>query len=89
MRLPETPFRYRSLFERLEGPNHTHDEERLSSQLESQHFFRHGDTVIALDGAVGRIVEEWALYAIVEWSGGEREELEQFDPRVSVIQRAA
>lgn len=60
----------------------------MSNQLESSHFFRDGDLVAALDGTRGRVVEEWSLYALIEWGGGEREEVHQFDPRVSVVERA-
>jgi len=37
---------------------------------------------------LGIIIEGFSLYAIVEWSNGDREELDQFDPRVEVMQRS-
>jgi hypothetical protein len=60
----------------------------VSGQLESPHFYRSGDEVRAPDGAVGKVVEGWALYALVEWIDGIRQEIDQFDPRYIVIQRA-
>ena len=60
----------------------------MSGQLESNHFFRSGDTVRRLDGSTGLVVEGFTLFAIVEWMDGQREELDQFDPRVEVLQRA-
>lgn len=42
----------------------------------------------APDGAVGTVLEEWSLYALVEWTDGIRQEIDQFDPRYVVIQRA-
>ena len=61
----------------------------VSSQMESRHFFRVGDTVEEIGGDTGKIVEGTALYAVVEWSDGRREEVDQFDPRIGVIERAA
>jgi hypothetical protein len=60
----------------------------MSGQLESAHFFCAGDVVQALDGRTGVIVEAWTHYAVIEWSDGRRQELDQFDPRVTVVQRA-
>ncbi len=60
----------------------------MSGQLESRHFFRTGDTVEHLDGRFGRVVEAQALYATVAWDGSTHEEIDQFDPRVSVVERA-
>lgn len=40
------------------------------------------------DGASGRVVEALALYATVAWSDGRREEVDQFDPSVVVVERA-
>ena len=57
--------------------------------MESRHFFRVGDTVEEIGGDTGKIVEGTALYAVVEWSDGRREEVDQFDPRIGVIERAA
>lgn len=63
-------------------------ESHVSGQLESNHFFRTGDSVRKSDGMLGIIIEGFSLYAIVEWSNGDREELDQFDPRVEVMQRS-
>ncbi|MEX2572008.1 MAG: hypothetical protein WD737_11975 [Gemmatimonadota bacterium] len=60
----------------------------MSGQLESPHFFQTGDTVRAIDGSLGTVVEGESLYALIEWRTGAREELDQFDPRVLVVQRA-
>lgn len=46
------------------------------------------DTVQSRNGGFGRVVEEWALYAVVEWADGRREEVDQFDPGVVVVERA-
>lgn len=40
------------------------------------------------DGAFGTIMEGQALYAVVAWSDGREEEIEQFDPLIEVVQRA-
>lgn len=60
----------------------------MRGQLESRHFYRSRDRVQSLDGSVGTVVEGWALYATVEWVDGRREEIDQFDPTVVVIERA-
>jgi hypothetical protein len=60
----------------------------VSGQLESAHFFRSGDTVRTFDGRLGSIAEAWSLFAIVRWDDGTVEEIEQFDPRIVVQQRA-
>ena len=60
----------------------------VSRQLESRHFYRLRDTVQHLDGQLGTVVEGFALYATVAWSDGRVEEVDQFDPFVSVIERA-
>ena len=60
----------------------------MTGQLESKHFFRIGDTVRSDDGRFGRVVESSTLYAIIEWDFAAREEIEQFDPRVVVVERA-
>ena len=56
--------------------------------MESRHFMRVRDTVQSRSGGFGRVVEEWALYAVVEWADGRREEVDQFDPGVVVVERA-
>lgn len=56
--------------------------------MESRHFLKVGDTVQQSGGALGRVVEGWALYAVVEWGDGRREEVDQFDPRLVVVARA-
>ena len=60
----------------------------MSGQLDSQHFFRTGDTVRDPVGRLGKVVEGRALYALVEWDTGGAEEVDQFDSRFVVIQRA-
>lgn len=60
----------------------------MSRQLESHHFFRDQDTVQHTDGRQGVVTEGHSLFATVEWEGGVREEVEQFDPAVTVLQRA-
>lgn len=60
----------------------------MSGQLESQHFFREGDTVRSLDGRVGRVDDSFALYATIAWDDGTRAEVDQFEPGVVVIERA-
>jgi hypothetical protein len=40
------------------------------------------------NGRTGTVVEVQSLYATVAWEDGAREEIDQFDPRVLVIQRA-
>jgi hypothetical protein len=42
-----------------------------------------------LDGTVGYVVEGYSLYALIQWTSGEQEEFDQFDPRVEVVFRAA
>jgi hypothetical protein len=63
-------------------------EARVSVQLESRHFFRVRDRVQHLDGLFGTVVDSQALYATIDWSDGRREEVDQFDPRVVVVDRA-
>lgn len=63
-------------------------EARVSAQLESRHFFQEGDVVQDRDGRTGTVAEVLSLYATVAWEDGAREEVDQFDPRVLVIQRA-
>ena len=57
--------------------------------MESRHFLRVRDTVQDRNGGYGKVVEEWALYAIVEWADGRTEEVDQFDPTVVVVERAS
>lgn len=57
--------------------------------MESRHFLRVNDTVKHVGGRVGWVVDAFALYATVQWGDGRREEVEQFDPRIEVIERAA
>ena len=64
-------------------------EELLSLQTESRHFMKVNDTVQQVGGETGWVVDATALYALVEWRDGRREEVDQFDPRVEVIDRAA
>lgn len=59
----------------------------MTGQLDSPHFFRTGDVIRAIDGRVGVVLENSALYAVVEWEGKKREEVEQFDPDCVVIER--
>lgn len=61
----------------------------MSLQTESRHFLKMNDTVLDVGGETGTVVEASALYALVEWRDGRREEVEQFDPRVAVVHRAA
>lgn len=60
----------------------------MSGQLESRHFFRTRDTVQHVDGRFGTVVEAQALYATIRWDDGRDEEVDQFDPRVAVFERA-
>jgi hypothetical protein len=60
----------------------------VSGQLESQHFFRTGDSVRSLEGRTGSIVEGRALYAIIEWDDRSVQEVDQFDPAILVVERA-
>lgn len=39
-------------------------------------------------GHLGRVVEGFSLYAIVDWNDGRREEVDQFDALVVVVRRA-
>jgi hypothetical protein len=60
----------------------------VSIQLESRHYFMVRDTVQHLDGYLGTVVEGYALYATVLWDDGRKEEVDQFDPLVFVVERA-
>ncbi len=60
----------------------------MSGQLESNHFFRMGDAVRGMDGRTGKVGDAGSLFAIILWSDGEEAEVDQFDPRVIVIERA-
>jgi len=60
----------------------------LSEQLESIHYFRDGDFVRALDGRAGLVRVAVTLFAIIGWDAGYEEEVDQFDPGITVIRRA-
>jgi hypothetical protein len=60
----------------------------LSGQLESPHFFRTGDTVRSVDGRVGTVDDASTLYAIIRWEIEGRQEVDQFDSSIVVLQRA-
>jgi hypothetical protein len=59
----------------------------VSTELESRHFFQAKDIVQNRDGRLGTVTRAESLYAVVMWEDGGREELDQFDPRVMVVQR--
>lgn len=61
----------------------------MSVQLESRHFFMDGDVVQHLSGRVGEVRDSLALYAVVRWEDGREEEVDQLDPTITVIERAA
>jgi hypothetical protein len=61
----------------------------VSTQLESRHFFRTGDTVQHLAGGEGLVVEAFALWAVVRWDDGRQVEVDQLDPAISVLERAS
>lgn len=61
----------------------------MSTHLESRHFFMADDRVQRVDGTAGFVVESMALWAVIEWEGGGREEVEQLDPAVWVTDRAS
>ncbi|HEU0016439.1 MAG TPA: hypothetical protein VFQ45_22355 [Longimicrobium sp.] len=58
-------------------------------QLESAHYMRDGDVVRHDAGRSGSVVEARALYAVVRWDDGTEEEVDQLDPAVVVVERAA
>jgi hypothetical protein len=60
----------------------------VSGQLESRHFFRERDTVQHRSGTFGTVVSGQSLYATIDWADGRREEVDQFDPAVMVVERA-
>jgi hypothetical protein len=60
----------------------------VSGQLESRHFFRTRDTVQHVDGYFGTVMEAQALFATILWDDQRHEEIDQFDPRVAVFERA-
>ena len=60
----------------------------MSTELESRHFFQTKDIVQSRDGRLGTVTQAEALYAMVMWEDGGSEELDQFDPRVMVVQRS-
>ena len=59
----------------------------MSGQLESNHYYRPGDRIQRPNGDLGTVIEGWSLYAVVVWDDGRSEEVDQFDPRFSVIER--
>lgn len=59
----------------------------MTGQLESKHFFRIGDSVRSAEGHFGLVIESSTLYAVIEWDFAAREEIDQFDPRVVVVER--
>ena len=61
----------------------------MSVQLESRHYYKRGDVVQHLTGRVGEVMEERALYAVVKWEDGRQEEVDQLDPAITVVERAA
>jgi hypothetical protein len=61
----------------------------LSAQLESRHFYNTGDAVQHVAGVMGWIVEGFALWAVVRWDDGRQEEVDQLDPTIWVVERAA
>ena len=61
----------------------------MSTQLESRHFYKTGDTVQHVGGATGTVAEGRALYAVIRWEDGRQEEVDQLDPAISVLERAA
>jgi hypothetical protein len=61
----------------------------MSRQLESRHFFRTGDTVQHHSGLFGEVIDSMALYAVIRWPDGRREEIDQFDPGLVVVERGA
>jgi hypothetical protein len=60
----------------------------VSGQLESHHFFRVGDTVESIDGETGSVVDAASLFAVIRWADGQETEVDQFDPKVTVLTRA-
>jgi len=61
----------------------------VSTQLESKHFYKTGDTVQHLTGPIGTVVEGLSLYAVVRWDDGRQEEVDQLDPAITVLERAS
>lgn len=61
----------------------------MSGQLESRHYFRENDRVQHLEGPFGVVREGYALFAVILWDDGGRSEVDQFDPRIVVVERAA
>ena len=61
----------------------------MSAQLESRHFYYTGDAVRHVAGGTGWIVEGYALWAVVRWDDGRQEEVDQLDPAIWVVERAA
>jgi hypothetical protein len=61
----------------------------VSKQLESRHFYRSRDRVRDRDGREGEVTDGRALYARIRWDDGREEEVDQFDPAIVVVDRAA
>lgn len=61
----------------------------MSVQLESRHFFLARDVVQHFTGLTGEVRESLALYAVIRWEDGREEEVDQLDPRITVVERAA
>jgi hypothetical protein len=59
----------------------------VSAQLESPHYFRRNDRVRDRNGSFGTVIDATALFAIVSWGDGRLEEVDQFDPRLIVVER--
>ena len=62
---------------------------RVSSNLESRHFYLTGDRVQRLDGLFGEVLEGMALWAVLRWEDGREEEVDQLEPSIWVVERAA
>lgn len=61
----------------------------MSGQLESRHYFRENDTVQHLEGQFGVVRDSFALFAVIVWDDGRTSEVDQFDPAIVVVERAA
>jgi hypothetical protein len=48
-----------------------------------------GDSVQNRSGRCGIVADARALFAVVAWTDGDTEEVDQFDPDVEVIKRAS
>jgi hypothetical protein len=69
-------------------PNHCDEHVQVSHQLESRHFYRTGDRVQDRDGREGQVLQAWSLYAEIRWTDGTQEEVDQFEPKIVVVERA-